>query len=60
MANNNEEALKEAAKLLREAAKPSLSRDEIRAQRVSFAMGMKDSKSTITKRELQQLVKDRY
>ncbi len=47
-------------KMLREAARESLTREEIRAQRVSFTMGMMSDKSTMSRRQVEELVDERY
>ena len=41
---------------LREAAKHRLTRDELRAQRISFAMGMMSHKSKMTREEVEKLL----
>lgn len=46
--------------LLRQAAKKDLTLDELRAQRISFAVGMMPSDSTMTRRDIEELLKKRY
>ncbi|MCY4356949.1 MAG: hypothetical protein OXD01_05450 [Gammaproteobacteria bacterium] len=45
---------------LREAAKSSLSKEESRAQSISFALGMKSEEGGMTKEQLEKLVEERY
>ena len=47
-------------KVLKEVAKPSLSREEMKAQRVSFAMGMRSSPKGASRKQLEDLVEQRY
>lgn len=49
---------REVDDLLRRAAKPSLSREEIRAQKVSFAMSTQ-SDGGMTRRQIEELVDQR-
>ena len=46
--------------MLRRAAKKPLSPEEIKEQRVSFAIGTMGSKSKITKKEVKELVEKQY
>lgn len=46
--------------LLREAAKRKMSPDEVRAQRVSWIMGMRHRKSTATREEVRQRINAKY
>ena len=46
--------------LLREAAKREMSPDEVRAQRVSWIMGMRHRKSTATREEVQRRIDAKY
>ena len=46
--------------ILRRAAKKPLSPEEIKEQRVSFAIGTMGSKSKITKKEVKELVEKQY
>lgn len=46
--------------LLRQAAKKDLTLDELRAQRISFAVGMMPDDSTMTRRDIEELLKKRY
>ena len=46
--------------LLRQAAKKDLTLDELRAQRISFAVGMMPGDSTMTRRDIEELLKKRY
>ena len=45
------EELKRTDEMLRKAARPKLTPEEIRAQRVSFAMGMMGEKDTMTREQ---------
>ena len=47
--------LKNLDQLLREAAKESLTPEELRAQRISFAMGMLPHDSPITREEMERI-----
>ena len=46
--------------LLRSKAKRSLSAEELRAQRVSFVMGMLPDSSTLTREQVQEIVDSYY
>ena len=46
--------------MLRKAAKETLTRDEIRAQKISFALGMMPDSSTMTRRDIEELIDSRY
>ena len=62
MTNDRSQAIEDAQasknfdELLREAAKKPLTRDEIRAQRISFAMGMMSHKNNMTREEVAKLI----
>jgi hypothetical protein len=58
--NDSQKKSEDIDKMLREAAKRSLTREEIRAQRVSFTMGMMSDKSTMSRRQVEELVDERY
>ncbi len=46
--------------LARLAAKKDLTLDELRAQRISFAIGMMPSDITMTRQDIEELLKKRY
>ena len=46
--------------MLQSAAKPSLTKDEFRAQRVSFALGMKSEGGKMTRKDIKKLADQRY
>lgn len=48
------------AQRLRDAAKSSLSKEELKAQKVSFAIGMQSEGDSMTKEEIKKLVDERY
>ena len=46
--------------LLREVARETLTLDEIRAQRISFAVGMMPYESTMTRKDIEGIIESRY
>ena len=65
MTHNNENAtekeqLAQIDKLLEEASDKPLSREERKAQMVSFALGMMGETSTLTREEVEKLAEEYY
>ena len=46
--------------VLREATKHILTRDEIRAQRISFVIGMMPDNNKLTREEIEELIDNQY
>ena len=56
----SEDAPGDIGELLRRSAKESLSLEEIKAQRISFVMGMLSRNSTMTREQVEELLAKHY